>query len=74
MVQGLLTVSKHRTVSTGLRIDEKGIFIVISVSSERGEDSILISGSEASELIPKLRIHMDEIFTNSKWYSQEDWK
>ena len=67
-------MSKHRTISTGLRTDERGIFIVISVSTEQGEESITLSGSEASELIPKLRIHMDEIFTHSKWWAQEDWK
>ena len=67
-------MSKHRTISTGLRTDERGIFIVISVSSDQGEDSIMLSGSEASELIPKLRIHMDEIMTHSKWWAEEDWK
>lgn len=68
-------MSKQRTVLTGIQIDEYGIHIVIEVDDETGMcGRILLSGEEASELIPKLRIHMDEIFSKSKWYSPEDWK
>lgn len=67
-------MSKHRTISTGLRTDEQGIFIVISVETEAGKESVTIAGSEASELIPKIRIHLDEMLTHSKWWAEEDWK
>lgn len=67
-------MSKHRTVLTGIQTDEHGIFVVISVSNEHGEDSIVISGSEACELIPKIRIHIEEIMTKSRGWAAEDWK
>lgn len=68
-------MSKQRTVLTGIQTDEHGIHIVIEVDDERGLcGRISLSGEEASDLISKLRIHMDEIFSKSKWYSPEDWK
>lgn len=67
-------MTKHRTLVTGIRMDEIGIHIVIAVSDENRSSNIVISGSEASDLIHKLRFHMDEIMTKSKWWSPEDWK
>ena len=60
---------------TGIQTDERGIFVVIDVEDEKGCcGRIALSGDEASELIHKLRYHIDEIMAKSKWYSPEDWK
>ena len=67
-------MSKHRAISTGVHMDERGIFVVISESDEYREDRIFLSAAEASEMIPKLRLHIDEIMQKLKWYSPEDWK
>ena len=66
---------KYRTISTGIQTDEHGIHILIEVDD--GADMcgrIHLSGAEALELIPKLRLHIDEIMLKLKWYSPEDWK
>lgn len=68
-------MSKHRTISTGIQTDEHGIHILIEVDDGAGMcGRIYLSGAEASDLIPKLRLHIDEIMTKLQWYSPEDWK
>ena len=47
---------KHRTVSTGISEDEKGIHIVIAVSDQEGSNVVYLSGLETMELIEKLRL------------------
>lgn len=67
-------MSKFRTMMTGIRTDAQGIRIIVSVADEDDVNHIALSGDEASELIQKLRCHIDEMMVKSKWYSPEDWK
>lgn len=65
---------KHRTISTGISEDEKGIHIVIAVSTQEGSNVVYLSGLETMELIEKLRLLVKEALEKSTRWSQEDWK
>ena len=65
---------KHRTVSTGISEDEKGIHIVIAVSDQEGSNVVYLSGLETLGLIEKLRLLVNEALERAQTYSQKDWK
>lgn len=65
---------KHRTVSTGLSQNEKGIHILIEVGDEAGTGRVALSGLETMNLIEKLRLLVKETLEKAQHYSQEDWK
>lgn len=65
---------KHRTVSTGISQDAKGIHIVIAVSDQDGSNVVYLSGLETMEMIEKLRLLVKDVFDKSTRWSPEDWK
>lgn len=65
---------KHRTVSTGIRMDAKGIHILIEVEDETGTGWVALSGLETMDLIEKLRLLVKEALEKAQHWSQEDWK